>query len=545
MDLMEAVKAGAGARSDWRRDGDVVSWRASPAGRRGDRGTSILLIVAALLTLLRIRIAILLLAASCASRSAGPSAGEDLRELARFLDAAHPRPYAFTDEATFEGLVEREAARLDALVVAAASPSAVELELQVALAFHRVLAALGDGHLAVALPIFQDGAPPLPLLPVLPKRIGGTVYVDAAAEDFPRGTELLAIDGVLLEEIYGVLEPLALVDANAPTARRAALERFFARHYHLAFGVRPSYQLRLRLPDGTVVDRSVPGIERAEVSALAMRRISAPLGGPAPAEVQPWPFLQRIDSSLGAKTQLLRLPSFGLADQSEYARRVDEIFAQLATATATDTLILDVRGNEGGLRTHGIAVLNHILAAPYAQWAEMAARVLRVPEAFRDRTAFPYVPEAALAERFARAPTVDGRRVFSGDPLASMMQPRGAEYPGRVVAFVDGTTASAAAELLAALRAARPDSVLIGTETGSECGGHVGELPTLYTAEKTALVVLVSLIELRHVATRGCQSGHGFAPDVAISYDVADFVAGRDPYLTALADLPALAALDD
>lgn len=540
MDLLEAVKAGAGGRSDWRRVGEVGSWRASPVGRRGDRGTSFLLIVAALPTLLRIRAAILLLAlaASCASRSAGPSAGEDLRELARFLDAAHPRPYAFTDERTFEGLVEREAGRLDALVVAAAPPSAVELELQVALAFHRVLAAIGDGHLAVALPIFQDGAPPLPLLPVIPKRIGGAVYVDAATEAFPRGTELLAIDGVLLEEIYGVLEPLTLVDANAPTARRAALERSFARHYHLAFGVRPSYELRLRLPDGAVVDRSVPGIDRAGASALAARRISAPLGGPAPAEAQPWPFLQRIDSSLDAKTQLLRLPSFGLADQREYARRVDEIFAQLApTATAADTLILDVRGNEGGLRTHGIAVLNHILGAPYAQWAEMAARVLRIPEAFRDRTAFPYVPEAVLAERFARAPTVDGRRVFSGDPLASMMQPRGAGYPGRVVAFVDGTTASAAAELLAALRAARPESVFIGTETGSECGGHVGELPALYTAEKTALVVLVSLIELRHVATRGCQPGHGFAPDVAISYDVADFVAGRDPYLTALAAL--------
>lgn len=506
--------------------------------RPGQRATPHFPIVAPLLASLRIPIVLVLLIAlltGCAARSAAPSAGEDLRELARFLAAAHPRPYAFTDEPTFEALVEAEAVRVDALAAASPAPSPVELELQVAQAFHRVLAALGDGHLAVALPSFQEGAPPLALLPVLPKRIGAAVYVDAASIELPRGTQLVAIDGVSADELYAALEPLTLVDANAPAARRAALERSFARYYHLAFGIHPAYQLHLRLPDGTTVTQSVPGIDRAAISALAAQRISAPLGGPAPLDpAQPWPFLQRVD----ATTQLLRLPSFGLADQAEYGRRVDEIFAQItAAATAADTLVLDVRGNEGGLRTHGIAVLNHVLAAPYAQWAEMAARVLRVPEAFRARVSFPYVPEAALAERFAAAATVDGRRVFPGDPLASRMQPRGAGYPGRVVAFVDGSTASAAAELIAALRAARPEAVLIGTETGSECGGHVGELPVLYTAEKTGLVVLVSLIELRHVATRGCQAGHGFAPDVAISYEAADFVAGRDPYLAALASL--------
>lgn len=475
----------------------------------------------------------------CASRAA-PSAGEDLRELGRFLGAAHPRPYGGGDEGEFAELVEREAARVDALE--GSELGAVGIELQVALAFHRVLAALGDGHLAVAVPAFQEGAPPLSLLPVVPKRVGGATYVDAATEDWPRGTELVAVDGVAMGEIYPALEELALVDGNAPAARRAAVERSFARYYHVAFGVRPSYGLTLRLPDGVVVEQRVAGIDRAAVTALGGRRTSAALGGPAPADAaRPWPFLQRVDAAAGAgKTLLLRLSSFGVADAAEYERRVDEIFAELAASvTAEDTIILDVRGNEGGLRTHGIAVLNHVLAAPYAQWQEMAARVLRVPEAFRGRVRFPFVPEAALAERFGAAPRRGERYVFSGDPLASLMRPRGAGYPGRVVAFIDGTTASAATEMIAALRAARPDAILVGTESGGGCGGHVGELPALYTAEKTGLVVLVSLIELRHVATPGCQAGHGFAPDVEISYQREDFLAGRDPYLAAL---PALAA---
>lgn len=475
--------------------------------------------------------------AACGASSPALSAGEDLRELARFLEAAHPRPHATTDAAALEALVEQEAARLDAL------PAPDDLE--VGLSFHRVLARLGDGHLAVALPLFQNGAAPLPLLPVLPKRVGATVYVDAAAPELatalPAGTELLAIDGVAIDEIWSTLEALVLVDANAPTARRAALERGFARHYHLAYGIRPSYLLRIRRPSAADETITVAGVDRAALSALAAHRLSAPLGGPQPADPAqpPWPFLQRVDAS----TVLLRLPSFGISDQPEYARRIDAIFAELSSsagATARDTLILDVRGNEGGLRTHGIAVLNHVLAQPYAQWAAMAARVLRVPEAFRARVDFAYVPEAALAERFAAAPQQDGRRVFTGDPLAAMMQPRGPGYPGRVVAFVDGTTASAAAEMLAALRASRPGAIFIGEESGGECRGHVGELPVLYTSPARRIVVLISLIELTHVATAGCQPGHGFAPDVAISYDAADYLAGRDPYLRAVAALPPL-----
>jgi Peptidase family S41 len=474
--------------------------------------------------------------AGCASQTAAPRASDDLRGLVQFLEQAHPRPYAFVEPGELDALVEEESRRLDAL----AAPD----DLEVGLAFHRVLARLGDGHLALALPIFQPGppgqAPPLSLLPVVPKRIGATVYVDAvaAAAGLPRGTALVAIDDVAIDDIWTELTSLVLVDANHPTAQRAALERSFARHYHLAYGMRPSYRVRVRLPAGETRELTLPGVERTALTALV--RHSAPLWGtppPAPTTdppLPPWPSLHRLD----ATTSLLRMPSFGILDQAEYARRVDELFAALGPAGAGDTLILDLRGNEGGLRTHGIAVLNHVLARPYAQWAQMAVRLLRIPAAFRDRVVFLYGPEAVLADRFGAAPERDGRRVVVGDPLADTMTPRGPGYPGRLIAFIDGATSSAAAELVAALRAYHPGAVLIGEETGSECRGHVGELPVTYTTPTRRLVVLISLIELTHVPTPGCQPGHGFAPDVAITYDDAAFLAGRDPYLEVVAALP-------
>lgn len=450
-----------------------------------------------------------------------PSASEDLRGLLRFLEEVHPRPYAPAPSAALDDLVEEEAARLDAL----AAPD----ELATALAFHRLLFWFGDGHLAVALPMFQPSAAPTSLVPVAFKQIGAQFFVDASPAAWPRGTELLAIDGVAIDEIAANLQNLAFADGQNPFARAEAVERSFARYYPLRYGVRPSYLLNVRFPDGMVSAISVAGLSPAALAELP--RHSAPLRGEltAPRGEPQWPKLTRV----APDAVLLRLPDFGIADQQEYARRVDEIFAGL---TGSDDLILDLRGNPGGLRTHGIAVLNHLLSAPYTQWQRMETRVLRVPDEHRARVAFPFVPEAALAERFASAPRSEGRYVFSGDPLAAQMQPRGAGYPGFVYAFVDSTTASAAVELLAALRASRP-TVFIGTESATECGRHVGELPVTYTAPSSGLVVLVSLIELTHVATPNCEPNRGLAADLPPRYTADDFRAGVDPYLAAFAQL--------
>ena len=84
-------------------------------------------------------------------------------------------------------------------------------------ALHRLLARMGDGHLAVALPSLQPGAAAAArLLPLLPIRVGDSVYVDASEPAFPPGTRLLAIDGVAIDELYDRLAALVLLDVRLP-----------------------------------------------------------------------------------------------------------------------------------------------------------------------------------------------------------------------------------------------------------------------------------------------------------------------------------------
>ncbi|MBP7683725.1 MAG: hypothetical protein KBB95_17595, partial [Deltaproteobacteria bacterium] len=64
-------------------------------------------------TLLLVAVLPAMLAGGCASAPSSP--GEDLRGLLRFVQATHPRPYAYVSRAELEALAEAEAQRLDAL----------------------------------------------------------------------------------------------------------------------------------------------------------------------------------------------------------------------------------------------------------------------------------------------------------------------------------------------------------------------------------------------------------------------------------------------
>lgn len=462
-------------------------------------------------------VTLLLVAALSGCASAPTAPGDDLRGFVRFLEAAHPRPHAYVPRDELAAVTEQEAQRLDAL----GTPD----DFAVGLAFHRVLARVADGHLAVALPVFQDDvASTLTLLPLLPKQVGDAFFVDACTTELPRGTRLLAIDGEPIETLWPQLQALVLADGRHASARRATLERSFARHFHLLRGMRASYSVEVQRPGAEPEALILAGVPRDAVGELAAARHSAPVWGPPSSEAQPWPFVV----SVAEGTVLLRLPSFGTPDQDGYRARVDALFADI---DPDDTLILDLRGNEGGFRTHGVAVLNHVLGVAYSQWQSVAARVRRVPREFRAFTSFPFVPEEHLTALLDGAEPEGELVVRDGDPLASLMVPHGEGHRGRVIAFVDGHTNSAAVELLTALRAFHPNAEVHGEATGGECGRHVGEVPVVYTAPDHGVSVLMSLLELRHVATPGCLEGQGHTPDRVVVYDEAAFMAGVDPYL--------------
>lgn len=465
----------------------------------------------------------LLVSAACGTPSAarplaprsGEAAAEDLRGLVAFVEAVHPDPYRFTTQSDFARLAAQEDEALRAL----SAPSEIELGR----AMQRVLAALHDSHAAVALPVYQpDAVASQSVLPLLIDVIDGEAYVDASVGDLPEGAQVLAIDGRAFDEVQRTLLGLVLADGVAEGPRVRVLEDELPKHYLLAYGMQPSYQVELRTGEGETITREVAGVSVAQAGALRRERRSVALRE-ADAGERAAPRLTNPAPGVA----VLRLASFGEADADRYAAEVDALFARLSDV---HTLVLDLRGNRGGDRSLGAAVINHLVARPYVQWLGASTRVQRMPDRFEASVGPAFgVPLEGLL-RFSEH-AADGRYHLRGDPLAARMQPKAPHFDGRVLVWADGLTNSAANELVLGLLSVRPDVTLIGSELGGECQQHIGEQPVLYTTEHYGITIALSLARVEHVPVAGCSFGRGLVPARTVVESVDDLVSGQDPYL--------------
>jgi hypothetical protein len=459
---------------------------------------------------------LVLASAGCATRAPVPA--EPLPAFIAFLREVHPDPHRFVSAAELDERLDAEMEMLDA----------DSHPLSVARGASRLVAAIGDAHLAVGLPTEVSEGPQIPFLV---KRAGERVFLDASVPSLPLGTEVLAIDGRPVTEMLNSLAELASVDGARPAVRAAQAERRFAAFALMQLGARDRYEISVRRPGGNPETIALDATDRQGASALAGARRSAPFwgGGERHPGEPAWPTLVRVDET----TQILRLPTFGIADAAAYEERITSLFATLAPE---ERLVLDLRGNEGGFRMLGVAVLRHLLDRPFTQWDRVSTRVRAIPRGYRDLISFPFPGAGEAALRGFPGVSRDGGWVLEGDPLADHMRPGGDPHPGPIVVFVNEATNSAAIELLAALLANREGVQVIGSETQGACDRHSGEIPVLFRSGK--LGVLVSLFDIDLVPIPRCVPGGGIVPDIEIVYTEEDFLQGRDPYLAALRPPP-------
>lgn len=446
----------------------------------------------------------------------GELAGRELEEFAAFVAAAHPDQANEASRAAFAAQIRSEAAALRAR----GEPSSLEIGA----ALQRVAASLHDSHIAVAHAAFQPQSEhPPSFVPLAIELLDSQVLIDATTVEVEPGTRVLAIDQEPIAQVLESFNPLLVFETTADAGRERALVSGFGSLYALTHGSRPSYQLLLRGPSGVEQTITAAGIDREGLRALDARRHSAAMRGIVADR------LPTLDSPRSG-TALLRLPSFGVADSAAFYARLADAVARIG---GFQKLIIDLRGNEGGLRTYGIELLNHLAKKPYAQWDRTGARLASLPARFESKVAAAFGTSVDRLNLFAGARMSAGLLWVDGDPLQASMTPKSPYLDVPLAVLIDGHTNSAAIEFVVALRQVRPEALLIGEETGGRCDHHIGELPVTFNLSATGSAVLMSLLYVDHVDVPGCRATRGFEPDVPVTYHIEDFVAGRDPVLEA------------
>jgi hypothetical protein len=190
-------------------------------------------------------------------------------------------------------------------------------------------------------------------------------------------------------------------------------------------------------------------------------------------------------------------------------------------AKRTQRLVIDLRGNEGGLDC-GDAVIARLIDAPL------------VPESYERRVRFERVPAALLPhlDTWDRSfdtlgvdarPVAGGFRALSAGPV-ERIEPVGARFSGKVAVIVDASNSSATWRFASIMQAYKLGT-LVGETTGGNQRGINGGAFYFLRLPGSGLEADVPLIG---AFPRSPKPDGGLDPDVRVAPTATDIAAGYD-----------------
>lgn len=354
----------------------------------------------------------------------------------------------------------------------------------------------------------------------------------ARADLLRPGTEIVALGGVSPRTILWTLMPVVRADGANDARRIATLEVTGGSRYE-AFDVYYPLYFPMRR-DSIAVTIRRPGAKTHEVVTLALMtdaareaatratRRDAP-AGPAPVWSHEW---------RDERTMILRMPTWAIDNSTwDWKAALAHTFAELDRRRAS-TLIVDLRGNEGGNEEVGRELLARIATSPI--------RLESLERKYRYRT----VPERLLPHLRTGDPSFKdwGNRVMeAGDGFYRMIQspatddvvePAPDAFAGEVWVLVDATNSSATFQFAQAAQSSGR-AKLVGQPTGGNQRGINGGAFCFVTLPGSGLEIDLPLVGYFPPAPR---PDGGLTPDLPVRPTVDAIVRGADAELEAVMD---------
>lgn len=440
-------------------------------------------------------------------------AQEDFDVLHRALAEAHGGYTRFVAKAELERRFAAHRARLTRPVG----------QLEFAGILSEAIAELRDGHARLEFDSTTAAAlvaaPQLPLRVALEQdRLVIRLNDSPADRSLAPGLEIVSINGRASAELLRILWPKVAGDGFIETGRRHRLAQEFPRLHWLYIEQSATYTVVARDADGQLVTATLPGVtdlERRSASnavnatfAQNATRLDGPPGRIA---------LEFLDEGRVAR---LRVRAF---DGQTFVATLDSVFRELR-ARGTPALILDLRGNGGGVDEYGARLVSYFADTPFRYFDRI--HVTTIAPSFAT-----WLPRTFDAMRAGTVADPAGGFLVTPERHSGVgeQQPAPDGFRGRLVVLIDGGSFSTTTDVAAQLRS-RNRAIFVGEETAGTYEGNTSGLNALIVLPHSRFRLRVMMYGYWNAVTP-VPGGRGVIPDHPAPLRVADALAGRDPAL--------------
>lgn len=403
------------------------------------------------------------------------------------------------------------------------------------LAFSRFTASIRCGHTycnfwnqsdAVKRELFNQ-ADKLPFTFVLIDRRMIVTRNVSAEKRLDGPIEILEIDAKPVNQILGRLLPFVKGDGSNDAKRLADLE-LSGLGEHEAFDVFhplvfPPKKGVFRIKARNLKTRATFSVTvRATSRDERFSRLQDRFGPQVTSADELWTF-----SLLKRDTALLRLGTFATWEMKmDWKAFLHDAFAQARTAK-TRSLIVDIRGNEGGADDVLLELARYLLWKP----ARLPAKrtLLRYEKVSADLLPYLTTWDASFKDRSGQVePAADGFYRFKGDSPTDTELPASDEaFQGKIYLLI-GAANSSATFTLASILQRNQIATLVGQPTGGNRRGITGGQIFFLTLPNSGIEMDIPLLAGFPVTD---EPDEGIHPDVPVKRSVEDALKGVDAEL--------------
>lgn len=367
-------------------------------------------------------------------------------------------------------------------------------------------------------------------LPLRVRYLEEKLWVSATKDSLlPRGSEVLAINGVSANQIVPQLLAHSYTDGEISNTRQRVMEEEFFSLFPLFFPVQSKNEVSYIAPGSQdTLTGTLKGVRmigtKTEMKLQRKRRRNARRTKETPYELE----IRRTEA-----VAILTIHSFSEGSGSKYERFIKQSFSSLRAA-GIQHLIIDLRGNKGGYIDRGTKLISQFATQSYPYISHSVVRSSPLlKEKIRKGIIFPGLTMSLFRGSI-------GKEILAGweNPVGTSdtlfwepIEPIKPEkrFDGDVYLLVDGLSISNSSLVHHAIKA-NSLGVSIGTPCGGTSNGTFGNSAG-FLLPYSRISGKVSTIRIQSDGADNSYQKESLAPDYLVPVEVADFISEKDAQL--------------